>query len=541
MPLFPRPIQVSTSGTRLRWWWGWVAAAALLPPVPLLLVDVPPLLDYPNHLARLWALGPGQRDPVVAGLLEPHWALLPNLGTDLVMPWVMQVVPVFLAGRLMLAAILLLSVLGGVALSRATFGVSSGWALGTALVACHALFLFGFLNFDLSLGLAMLAAAGWFRFRDPNPVATVLVFIPVGVTLFICHLSGLMFLAILAGCFEVERCWALGAGGGWRELLRVAVRRGVVGLPVALLPVILYLQTALHSVHTGRFSLGFRGKATELLMPFVNYNLVLDVGTGLAVIAVLGWLAMTGRLLVPLRWKLVVVVLLAAFVVTPFAAKGLAWIDTRFSIMLGFCVFAGARPVGVGRQLGRLGLGVGALLLILRTGVVASVWFGYGGTLADIRSTIAPIPPGARVLEVFGTEGAEPGDEARMLSPRSLDRTLPDSFVTDHNRAALIVLDRHAFWPFMFADPAQQPIQWKPPLNAMARAVTEPFNAAWLSGTHPDTDKVAPEFWSDWFHRYDYVLLLERNGRTDPATVGNGFLLPIRQTPAAILFKVVGR
>ena len=33
---------------------------------PLLIVDVPPLLDYPNHLARAFALASLPRDAVLA-------------------------------------------------------------------------------------------------------------------------------------------------------------------------------------------------------------------------------------------------------------------------------------------------------------------------------------------------------------------------------------------------------------------------------------------------------------------------------------------
>src|SRR5258708_5372883 len=51
---------------------------------PLLLVDVPPLLDYPNHLARAVFLAFGASDPLMSQYYAAHWAIIPDLGTDLV-------------------------------------------------------------------------------------------------------------------------------------------------------------------------------------------------------------------------------------------------------------------------------------------------------------------------------------------------------------------------------------------------------------------------------------------------------------------------
>ena len=50
---------------------------------PLTLVDMPPLMDYPNHLARMYALAFSGQDPVLARFFAPHWAIIPNLALDL--------------------------------------------------------------------------------------------------------------------------------------------------------------------------------------------------------------------------------------------------------------------------------------------------------------------------------------------------------------------------------------------------------------------------------------------------------------------------
>ena len=62
---------------------GWAAIAlAVALAAPFFLVDMPPVLDYPNHLARFMVLAhPGDR--ALSAMYAPHWVLLPNLGADI--------------------------------------------------------------------------------------------------------------------------------------------------------------------------------------------------------------------------------------------------------------------------------------------------------------------------------------------------------------------------------------------------------------------------------------------------------------------------
>ena len=85
------------------------------------MVDVPPLLDYPNHLARAVVLAADGNDPVLARMYAARWGIIPNLATDLLLPPLLQVLPVHVAGRIVVALVMLLPVIGIVAYSRAIF------------------------------------------------------------------------------------------------------------------------------------------------------------------------------------------------------------------------------------------------------------------------------------------------------------------------------------------------------------------------------------------------------------------------------------
>ena len=102
-----------------------VALLCLILLAPLALVDMPPLLDYPNHLARAVVLAAGTSDPILSRMYAAHWAVIPNLGTDLVLPPLLHLLPVHLAGRIVVGISILLPVAGTIAYSRAVFGVYS--------------------------------------------------------------------------------------------------------------------------------------------------------------------------------------------------------------------------------------------------------------------------------------------------------------------------------------------------------------------------------------------------------------------------------
>ena len=61
----------------------WLAALALvlISLVPFVVVDVPAVLDYPNHLARIFVLAHPD-DPDLSRFYAPHWRILPNLWFD---------------------------------------------------------------------------------------------------------------------------------------------------------------------------------------------------------------------------------------------------------------------------------------------------------------------------------------------------------------------------------------------------------------------------------------------------------------------------
>src|SRR5580693_9708661 len=156
----------------ISWWVGLALMFGCLL-IPLILTEVPPLTDYPNHLARCYLLAFGSSDPALRPMFSAHWQIIPNIGVDLILPKLMHVFPPLLAGRVMLALCLLIPTTGAIALSRAYFRRRSLWQIATGFAAFNVLFLMVFMNFELAIGIAMWGAAVWIRYREEHPIRTI--------------------------------------------------------------------------------------------------------------------------------------------------------------------------------------------------------------------------------------------------------------------------------------------------------------------------------------------------------------------------------
>lgn len=513
---------------------GWHVAVALCIAaltIPLLLVEVPPILDYPNHLARLWILAVGQSDPVVSTFAEARWAILPNLGVDILVPPLIRLLPVHLAGRLMLAGLEVTLFAGCLAYSRALLGYRSGWALGSALIACNGAFLMGFLNFSLGLGLALLFAAHWLRHREHRPGATLAMAIPGAIALFFCHMAGLFFFLLLVGCREFAMAWdrrpvVLVRGLAWRAAFV---------LPVLVAPAVLYLLSPLEALDDPPSWSAWSDKVLRATFPMFGYNGWLDVAAAAAILGLLGILAVSRRLLVPLPARLALGVLVALYVVAPFTMKGVSYFDTRFAVMAWILVFAGLTPVRLARWPRQMLALAVALLVVARVGGIAWVWHGYGTELADLRAIMIPIRPADRVL----VAAVFPDDAPAYFAQGRQSRWLPDGSATNGHCSALALIERKAFWPPLFANPTQQPVRYLPPFDAIADATGAVPSARMLSANDlAEDERMWFPIWDRWWRYFDWVLLEDPAAVPDLAKVGGGHLDLVAVNPAAALFRV---
>jgi hypothetical protein len=508
-----------------RLWWAALGAICVALLAPLFLVDVPPMLDYPNHLARGWFLAFGAEDPVLSKIYSAHWGIIPNLATDIIWPPMMHVLPVYVAGRVVVGLLVLLPVFGAVAYHRAMFGLRSWWPLASALVGYHAAVLLGFVNFDISLGVALLLAAAWVAWRNAYPVPTVVLVSLGTIGLFFCHLMGLVFFIVLVGTFEMECIWRA-------RRLSVIATRALVVLPVLAGPAWLYLHSILGDASPDIHYLPPAEKALQLFMPFLNYDYALDVASALFVVGFLAICLATRRGIMTLASALAMIAILALFLVSPFAFKGTAALDTRFPIMLGFLLFAAVRPRQLPRWAVLAATPVFVTLFAVRMAVLALAWHGHAADLAGLRAVTAGLAPGDRVYVTAVT----PAEAPEYWRHGPVTRRLSNGIRLDYHMAALVLIERRAFWPYLFAEPSQQPIRLDPTWQARAEQAAVLPSHRLLADCNGGGEGGPAENVN--YRGYNYVLMLEAGGEPDLANFAADRLALVASSDMAALFRI---
>jgi hypothetical protein len=181
----------------------WLQLAVVLLPILaaaiMLLPQWPGLIDLPGHVARYHVELELNHDPRLQQYFQFHWALIPNLGIDLLIYPFARILGLDLAVRVCVALIPAISVIGMLAPSNAAHRRIPA----TSLVALPCAFgyplVFGFVNYCFSAALALVAAAIWLRLTLSNRTRSRLIFgIIASPVLFVAHLTGWGLFGLMA-------------------------------------------------------------------------------------------------------------------------------------------------------------------------------------------------------------------------------------------------------------------------------------------------------------------------------------------------------
>jgi len=497
---------------------------------PLFLIDYPPLGDLPNHLARLYILSTHGSDPVLSLMWRGDWHIVPDLAIDIVGPPLINLTSVENACRLILIAIVTAQLSGAVLLHRAMFGRRSYWPLSAGLIIYNNIFLLGFLNYLLGIGLAMIGASAWISQMSFLRQRRIVVAVIFSLSLFFCHIVAVLFYLLLIGAWQlaaaVESGFTLAALR--RQLLPLA-------LPVAL-PAILFELSRVPNLERGQIGWStIPHKIFALLGPFVNYSIVIDVLGAAAIIAGLLLFIYFRKLDVPKSTQIALAALFAVYVVCPAAILTGNYLDARLPILMGFIVVSGTNLVNLPARNGvMVGIAAG-LVVFVRLGFLSGVWIDARADLEDFRSMEAFIFPGARILVMTASD-----DAASYFRDRHRSREVRHFGATSQSLVGFWVIERRVFWPLLFADPSQQPIRVLSPYDRIAvpsKSLTLDYRLL-AAPQIPAEALIEAPYLASWQSNFDFVVVVSVLRAEHLDAFDTLPLTLVKKTPIAALYKI---
>ena len=417
--------------------WAAFAALLLVQCLPFLLTVTPPLLDYPNHLARVFILGHWKSDLFLREYYQPSWAPLPNLAFDGIGVVLNMVLPIYLTGRVVLLAAVVLLASGLVALSTVLHGRAKPFCLLGFLFIFSEPFAWGFVNLILGFGLVLWGVAVWLRLRNRPASFVVAWSVPFAMLLFFVHLFAFASYAVAILCIELTMA---------RSATRspaAQVRAALAWTMQFVVPAAVFLfgsPTPLSSGTTHYGSLLDRLRSLPLA-PVRNFNDTLDMLTVVVVAALLGAGLWTRRLQIAQEMRLALVVLALLCLAIPHSISTSETAEIRLPVITLLLLAASGHWLGRRKTPVLAGALLLALLFVTRTVVTMEAFAQGARFVAEMKQALTGVPRGARIASVTVT----------TPSAYRIAAAWQHSICYE-------VIDKSALVPSVFAFPGQQPL-----------------------------------------------------------------------------------
>jgi len=481
-----------------------VAAIVVVAICPVLLVALPAMVDYPNHVARMYVLA-AAGTPDANPFYEVNKTLYTNLAMDLIVPPLARILDVEAASKVFLIACQLLIVSGAIALELAVKRRHEISGLAAVMLLYSFSFAWGFLNFQFGLGVALWGLAVW-EFMRGRTVASQLVAHSLFVTaLYVAHLFALGLYAATLGFLELSRF-------NWR-------RTGIVQLAVLGAPMLgVFAVLLASSTHVGNGPTEWKiaSKFTSIFASLNGYSTELAVVEAAALIALCYVLFHTGRLSLGRSGLWLAGGFALIFLAMPYRLLGVAGVDLRVPIAA-LLILPAYTMISMTGRAAAFAIAVPIGIALINVAVTAAVWLSYQDDYAKMKESFTLLGRPSRILVGRSTDGPI----GLLLRPM------------DH--APTLAVSAKAMVTTLFALPGMQQINVVKEHRNQAIAEVINYNPVSLSilvGLTTGTDDPGvPRYLRHWTNEFDYLYLVGPHianplpGRIEELTSGKLFTM----------------
>ena len=385
------PVETPAGWWNSRWF---LAAILIIAIVPLLWPAIPPLTDLPEHMGRYRIQLSDPASLLRTRYFSFEWGFIANLGVDLLIVPMAALFGLELGVKLIVIGIIALTVSGMLWVAREAHGRVPPTALFAVPLAYSFPFLWGFLNFLLSMALALNAFALWLRLgRQERWRLRHALFVVIGLVLTTAHIFGWAVLCLLTYGAEVVRARSNG-----RTLIQSLWFGGLACLSLAppILLLVLWRSGDANGENIGWFL--WRAKYVYLISVLRNHWMRFDLNSvyllwGLIALGVVHlWLRMNRMLFAA------ALLLSLAYVLLPRILLGSAYADMRLAPYVMIMAVVALVPKSPARWLaGSLAVAATALL-VARIGILTVDFARQDAANARQLEALNHVPRGSRVF-----------------------------------------------------------------------------------------------------------------------------------------------
>lgn len=476
---------------------------------PLLSVTIPPLVDYPNHLARMYILAHWDTDPALQLNYVPDWKLLPNMAMELFVPFLARFMSIYTAGKIFVAAAMLSVLAGTLVLRKVLVGKVGLWPVLTFLLLFNQNLFWGFLNYLFTAGLALLALAAWIALRERPWVLKAAIFSIVTVVLYACHLFGLFAYGLLVFGYEIWRSRRAPAPM-WRHL-----RQWSETALQFIVPAVLFLLWTIDNASVDGAMTDFGSPADRLfaLASLTSFDtLYLDLPTLLFLAFLWPTFRSDKNVGIAQSMKIPLILVTAVALLMPSYLSGVWGTHMRLPLILACVLIAATRFASSDWRPMPYVVGAAIALFVARTAAIAEDWRDVDGKFLEFRQAIAAIEPGSRLLPIGDVEHVADG------------RSYLDNMQFSH-MLSLAVIERSAFQPILFTGfttvgvtdrvrDIDTPVGAPVPVDLLLEN-SDPATSVFRLGRR--FERYIWAYWTGWPTRFDYAVSLRFSDRTNPS------------------------
>jgi hypothetical protein len=388
------------SGAR-PWWESrlCLALVVLATTLPLLYPPVPPLVDLLGHMGRYRVELDLNHSPWLQQYYDYHWAAIGNLGVDVLVLVLGPLIGLEPAVKLIVLAIPPLTAIGFFWVARETHGRVPPTAFFALPFIYGFPFLFGFVNFALSVALAFLAFGLWLRLgRMERTTLRGWLFVPISLIVFFAHTYGWGLLGLL--CFSADAVRLHDKGRPWwRAAIEAALHTSVMALPLIIM---LIWRSETHGGETSSW-FQWRIKWTWIYAALRDRWKTFDIGSLLVPALVFLYALISRKLTVSRNLAFSAIVLAISFVLLPRIVFGSAYADMRLVPYLMAVALLSIRFRGPPQRTTAQVLAVLGLVFFATRTVANTISLGMAAQDQTAKLTaLDHVGEGARVITITG-------------------------------------------------------------------------------------------------------------------------------------------